>query len=108
MGKILDGLSSFALPYLDDVAIYSDSWEDHTEHVRAVLDCLQHPNLTMRPKKCLLGSTQVSHLGHIIGQGSQSPHEAKVAAVVDYPRLKTKTDVHAIFGLDCVLSALCS
>ncbi|XP_064490382.1 uncharacterized protein LOC135401724 [Ornithodoros turicata] len=99
MDRVLSGLSDFALPYLDDVAVFSNTWEEHLVHLRTVLDRLRRAGLTVRPEKCQLGRAEVTYLGHTTGQGSRRPHEVKIAAVVNYPRPKTKTDIRAFLGL---------
>lgn len=99
MDRVLGDLSDFALPYLDDVAIFSDSWEAHMGHLRVVLNRLRQAGLSIRPEKCQLGRAEVSYLGHVIGQGSRRPSEVKVAAVAEHRRPKTKTDIRAFLGL---------
>ncbi|GBN35864.1 Transposon Ty3-I Gag-Pol polyprotein [Araneus ventricosus] len=37
MAQVLENCDTFAVPYLDDIAIFSDSWEDHLKHVDEVL-----------------------------------------------------------------------
>ena len=33
MDRLIQGLQGFASAYLDDLVIYSDSWEDHLQHL---------------------------------------------------------------------------
>lgn len=99
MDKVLHGLEKFALPYLDDVAIFSDKWEDHVEHLRMVLERVKNAGLTVKREKCHLGCAEVSYLGHIVGNGRRRPSELKVAAVVGYRRPSTKTEMRAFLGL---------
>lgn len=54
MDKVLYGLSDFASAYLDDVVVYSNSWEEHLEHLRTVFECLHKAGLTINPAKCTL------------------------------------------------------
>ncbi|GFW95162.1 retrovirus-related Pol polyprotein from transposon 17.6 [Trichonephila clavipes] len=37
MAELLNGLEDFVVPYLDDIAIFSDTWESHLKHVETVL-----------------------------------------------------------------------
>ena len=55
--------------YLDDVVIFTDSWEDHVRSIELVFDHLQHANLTVNLAKCNFGQAKVTYLGHIVGGG---------------------------------------
>lgn len=99
MDRVLNGLGDFAVPYLDDIAIFSDTWADHVEHLRAVLERLRDAGLTVRAEKCQIGKAEVSYLGHIVGQGCRRPADVKITAVTDYPRPTTKTEIRAFLGL---------
>lgn len=98
MDRVLGDFRDFALPYLDDVAIFSDSWETHVENLRAVLERLRQTGLSVKPEKCQLGRAEVSYLGHVIGQGCRRPSEVKTAAVAEHRRPKTKTEIRAFLG----------
>ncbi|GFS62269.1 retrovirus-related Pol polyprotein from transposon opus [Trichonephila inaurata madagascariensis] len=37
MAELLQGCEKFALPYLDDVAIFSENWDEHISHIDKVL-----------------------------------------------------------------------
>src|SRR6266545_2709612 len=45
-------LGKFVLVYLDDIIIYSKTFEKHKEHVRLVFKVLRAASLMMKPKKC--------------------------------------------------------
>ncbi|KAK8767074.1 hypothetical protein V5799_006147 [Amblyomma americanum] len=99
MYKVLRGQEEFALPYLDDVAIFSPSWSEHMAHLRAVLTRLREAGLTVKAPKCQLAQAEVVYLGHVIGQGRRRPSEIKVAAVRDFPQPRTKTDIRSFLGV---------
>ena len=44
-------LGKFVLVYLDDIIIYSKTFEEHKEHVRLVFEALRAASLMMKPKK---------------------------------------------------------
>ncbi|XP_077532684.1 uncharacterized protein LOC144145050 [Haemaphysalis longicornis] len=98
MDHVLRGLSEYALPYLDDVAIFSNTWEEHVEHLRVVLSRLKEAGLTVKPSKCHLGCAEVTYLGHVVGRGRRRPSEIKVAAVLNYRRPTTKSEIRAFLG----------
>ena len=99
MAQILANCEEYAVPYLDDVAIYSDNWEDHLRHVDSVLKKISEAKLTIKPSKCKFAQSQTKYLGHIVGSGVRSPSEAKIKAVLDFPAPTTKTQIRAFLGL---------
>ncbi|KAK8788529.1 hypothetical protein V5799_021695 [Amblyomma americanum] len=99
MDRVLTGTEAYALPCLDDIAAFSDNWEAQLLHLREVLTRLREAGLTVRAEKCKLGKAEVEYLGHVIGRGYRRPLDANVAAIRDYPRPSTKTDIRAFLGL---------
>jgi hypothetical protein len=45
--------------YLDDIVIFSNSFEEHLQNVRIVLDVLNKANLRISPAKCVFGCTEL-------------------------------------------------
>ena len=99
MNRVLEGCQEFAQAYIDDVVVYSTSWEEHLQHLHKVFSCLQHAGLTVKLQKCQFGKSKVHYLGHIIGNGEILPDPKKVEAVREFERPNTKTQVHSFVGL---------
>ncbi|GFX29427.1 hypothetical protein TNCV_3998031 [Trichonephila clavipes] len=85
MAELLNGLEDFVVPYLDDIAIFSDTWESHIKHMETVLQRIKRAKLTIKPSKCKFAQQNVKFLGHIVGQGFRTPSEIKVQAVLEFP-----------------------
>ncbi|CAM4664391.1 unnamed protein product [Lepidochelys olivacea] len=66
--QLLRGMESFAVAYIDDICVFSQTWEDHVSQVRQVLDRLQGAGLTVKAEKCKVGMAEVSYLA--IGWGA--------------------------------------
>ena len=99
MDSVIRGLGSHVAVYLDDVVVFSETWEDHLSHILGVLQCLRKYNLTAKPQKYQFGMRECIYLGHIVGNGQVKPHPNKLAAVKDYPIPKTKKEVRCYQGL---------
>ncbi|GFW60519.1 retrovirus-related Pol polyprotein from transposon 17.6 [Trichonephila clavipes] len=69
MAKLSNGLEDFLVPYLDDIAIFSDTWESHIKHMEMDLQRIKRAKLTIKPSKCKFAQQNVKFLGHIVGQG---------------------------------------
>lgn len=78
MDFLLRGLETYTAAYLDDVIIYSQTWEEHLQHLRAVLSKLWEAKLTIKPEKCQFGMHSCTYLGHIVGTGEVKPEFAKI------------------------------
>lgn len=99
MDDLLRDLAEFTNVYIDDVAIFSSTWQDHLAHIRSVLTRLQQEGLTIQPAKSQLGVTSCTFLGHVVGHGSISPQEAKLVSIRQFQQPRSKHDVRAFLGL---------
>ena len=89
----------FADVYLDELIVFSDTWDEHLQHVKRILDQLRAAGLTAKLRKCQFGVAQAHYLGHVIIEGWVSPEPGKVNAVKTFPRPKTKQEVRAFLAL---------
>ena len=99
MDSLVCGLESFAAAYLDDLVIHSQSWVDHLQHIRHVLQRLREAGLTAKPAKCQFGMNRCVYLGHRVGGGLVQPEVGKLQAVQSFPVPTTKRQVRAFLGL---------
>jgi hypothetical protein len=99
MNDVLRECFDFCQVYIDDVAVYSTTWEEHLEHLRRVFTCLRKANLNLKMAKCQFGRHQVEYLGYVVGDGKVLPNPKKIEAVLHYQQPVTKTDVKAFLGL---------
>lgn len=84
-----DLIDHFIIVYIDDILIYSNSYTDHVQHVRIVLNRLIQNRLYAKAEKCEFHQTATSFLGYIISQEGVAMDDKKVRAVLEWP-LPTK------------------
>ena len=99
MDSVLQGLENFSSAYLDDLIIFSESWEKHLEHISSILERLKSAGLTVKPKKCHFGASHCLYLGHIVGGGTVRPEKSKIEVVANLETLKTRNQVRMFLGL---------
>lgn len=92
-------LRKFVLVFFDDILIYSSSWADHMQHLQTVFSCLSEHSLFINAKKCVLESSQVEYLGHIISNQGVQMDPAKVGAVLKWPTPTTLRGLRGFLGL---------
>ena len=63
---LIEYLDEFCIVYLDDILIYSDSEEEHTLHVRKVLERLRQASLQVDIKKSEFYVTWTKYLRYIL------------------------------------------
>ncbi|GFW03288.1 retrovirus-related Pol polyprotein from transposon 17.6 [Trichonephila clavipes] len=59
------------LCYLDDIIVFSETFEDHLIRLRLVLKCLQEAGLKLNSKKCLFAAQEVKILGHLVSSNAR-------------------------------------
>ena len=101
--RMMDGLlinhNDYTFVYIDDVAVFSNSWDEHKYHLITVFNVLRNAGLTIQAAKAQLATTSCVFLGHRVGGGYISLHEAKISTVRDFIQPRSKKDVRAFIGL---------
>lgn len=98
MDRLLRVTESYAVAYLDDVVIYSSSWEDHLAHLKEVLRRIKEAGLMTHPNKCALAKQETKYLGFVLGKGVIRPQVDKVDAIMQAERQRTKSQVKSLLG----------
>jgi len=99
VSKLLHGLEDFAAAYLDDILIFSETWDDHLKHLRAVFSRITNAGLTLNKQKCEFAVAEIDYLGHHIGLNKVQPREQKVAALLNFSRPTNRKQLQQLLGL---------
>lgn len=98
MNGVLQDLP-YAAAYIDDVVVASNSWEEHLQHLKTVLERIREAGLTLKLSKCVFRKAEISFLGHHLGRGKVKPQATKIEAVRNFPQPATKKDMKVFLGL---------
>src|SRR5258708_14478985 len=92
LGNLLD---ICVVGYIDDILIYSDSIDQHRDHVQEVLRRLQKAGLYVNPKKCNFHMDMVEYLGFILTPTGLHMDPLKEAAIQNWPEPRNVRDVQS-------------
>ena len=100
MDKTLAGLAwNICLYYLDDIIIFSKTWEEHLERLETVLQRLKEANLRLGPVKCTLAKKEVYFLGYKVTPEGLQPDPRLMDAIRNIPPPTCVTEVRSFLGL---------
>ena len=86
------------LLYLDDIVVFSASFEQHLGRLQMVLERLRQHNLKLKLSKCRFFAQEVRYLGHVISASGVATDPEKTRAVADWPRPNTAREVRSFLG----------
>ncbi|MBW0563418.1 hypothetical protein O181_103133 [Austropuccinia psidii MF-1] len=84
--------------YIDDIIIYSETWEDHEQYIDRVLSKCTPINLKISLKKCNFGQQELLALGHKVSGLSLAIHQNEVAEVLQKPVPKSIKEMQSFLG----------
>ena len=86
------------LIYLDDLIIFSKTFEEHLERLQLVFDRLQEHGLKLKPSKCHLVRKEVQYLGHLMSAEGIKTDPEKISRVKDWERPTNRKEVLQFLG----------
>ena len=98
MSVVLQGLD-FATAYMDDVLIYSETMEDHLNHLSIVFDGLRKAGLRLKRAKCDFFKRELPYLGHVVDEYGIRPNADKAAVIRDLGAPRSVRDVRSFVGM---------
>ena len=92
-------MGKFLVMYFDDILIYSNSKEQHVDHLTQVCTTLRKESLYVNLKKCSFFTNRVVFLGFIVSSGGVSADPQKVQVIVEWPEPKNIHEIRSFHGL---------
>jgi deoxyuridine 5'-triphosphate nucleotidohydrolase len=89
----------FAMVYIDDINIFSETFEEHLEHLRLVFQRIREAGLKLNKAKCNFVRKELLFLGHVINKDGISPDPSTVQKIIDFPQPRTVKGLRSFLGL---------
>ncbi|KAJ9076207.1 hypothetical protein DSO57_1039654 [Entomophthora muscae] len=100
MNGVFKGLiGDFVTVYLDDITIYSKTFNEHLQHLKLCLDRIKSANLSVNAEKSILAVQQLKLLGHMVDAFGKHPDPDKCNALTNWPTPTNANQVSSFLGL---------
>ena len=97
LGELRDEM---CVPYLDDIIVFSATFDEHISHLRKVLQRLKEHGVKLKPKKCSMFKREFLFFGRIVSAEGYTLDPSTVAPVLRLKETlpKTMKDVRTLMG----------
>ena len=95
---VLEPVKRFTASYIDEVAVYTNSWSMHLKMLTKFLQVIKQSGITFNLKKCQFALPEIKFIGHIIGSGRHCLDPSKASVIHEMKRPITKKDLRKTLG----------
>ena len=99
---VLQDCSEFAIPYLDDIIIFSRSEQEHLKHIEIIFKNLKEPGLKLKESKCNFFKQEIHYLGHLISVDGIRPLPEKLDSIRDMLKPRSPKEIKQFLGLTVI------
>jgi hypothetical protein len=100
MNKVLEEyIDRFVAVFIDDIIVYSNSFEEHCGHLQMLFYKLRKANLALNKEKCEMFKRELRFLGHKINEYGILPDPQKIEKVQEFPVPKNVRQIKGFLGL---------
>ena len=92
-------IGSECFVYLDDIVVFSNSFETHLQKLKIVFQRLYEHKLLIQLAKTEFLKPEVFYLGHVLSANGLGLQQIKIDKIVNYPRPKNTKEVQRLLGM---------
>lgn len=92
-------IRKFVIIFLDDILVFSETLEEHVQHLRIVLEILREHQLYAKLSKCSFAQDHIDYLGHVISKDGVTTDSDKTEAMMNWPTPTNTTELQGFLGL---------
>ena len=86
------------LIFLDDILIFSETFEEHISRLEAVFSRLKQHGLKLKASKCEFFKTSVRYLGHVVSDTGVETDPDKISALSSWPEPTNVKQLRSFLG----------
>ncbi len=91
-------LQDFCENYIDDILVFSKSFDEHLVHLRLLFDAIMAEGWKLKFIKCKFATNSVSYLGHIIEKNTVRPLRDNLMSIKNLPRPSNRKNIRQFLG----------
>ena len=99
ISEVLKGLSHFALAYLDDIIIFSQTKEEYLKHLEIIFNRLKEAGLKLKRSRCSFMKLYIEYLGHLISEKGIEAMPDKLTAIKEMLAPRSSKEIKQFLGL---------
>ena len=89
----------FAMVYIDNINIFSHTFEEHLEHLNLVFQRIRKAGLKLNKAKCNFVRKELLFLGHVVNNDGISPDPSTIQKILDFPQPRTIKELRSFLEL---------
>jgi phospholipid-translocating ATPase len=97
--EVLKPIKEFTISYVDDMAVGSQSWSEHKDHLNKFFTVMKKSGLTVNLRKTEFAKSQVKFIGHMLGSGSKTPDPGRLGAIKQIARPQSRKQIKSVLGM---------
>lgn len=82
-------IGKFTYVYIDYVIIFSETVEEHIEHITKIIESLTEANMKIAPEKSHFYKIKIEFLGHLVSENRITVDPEKIETIENYVLPKT-------------------
>ena len=95
---LTEDLFKHCLVYIDDICVYSKTYNDHLKDLESVFIKLKKYNWKLKLKKCNFAQEKIEYLGHVISYNQISLHPRNLQKIKSMKEPKNVKELQAFLG----------
>ena len=99
ISMVLQDCRDFAMAYLDDIIILSQTPEEHLKHIEIIFQKLKIAGPKLKESKCGFFKSEIHYLGHLISDKGIQPLPEKLDTIRNMPHPQTPKEIKQFLGL---------
>lgn len=101
----IDNIVVYSKSYEEHIIVYSKSYEEHIDHLDKVLAAIKKAGIMLSPNKCHLFYRSILLLGHKVSWLGLLTHKEKVKAIMELDRPRILLQLQTFLGMLVYFSA---